>query len=398
MTLRTAVLTFAILILPNAALAQSAVLSTSEADNQREFASGVAAMFAGRYNEAAATFDDLAKHTDAPRVKLELGRSLFLAKRYQEAKRAFNEVYYSPGLPYEVRRSINVYLEKVDRKIGFFIPTLGLSIDSNPAKGTSSTDFLLFGVPVVLAQHERGRAFGLQYGLSGRTPINRSSTISVLGSVNGIKYAQSPNSFFNGNAAFSFDDKTQRFSLESGVQYFRRENSDTLISPYTSVTYRLNSTSLRPTDFTGIVSYSSFKYNSYLNGPAVQVGVRHVAPLSKATTLITGAHASIARTNDRRYDQIEAGVSASIYRTLKAVAADIVLSGSVGQRNFAENDPLFGAIRRDTDIGAEIRILRTKPIRRLFPSVGLRYERRKSSLPFYSYAGAGFTTDLFYRF
>jgi len=362
------------------------------------FASGVAAMFAGRYDEAAATFKELTLRTDAPRVKLELARSLFLAKRYREAKHVFNDVYYSAGLPYEVRRAINIYLEKIDRKIGYFVPTIGLSVDTNPTRATSATDFLLFGVPVVLRQNERGRAIGVQYGVAGRTPLNSSSTLSVVGAVSGVKYLQSRNSFVNADVGLSFDDTEDKISLETGVQFSRRESSDTLISPYLAGTYRLNGTSPSQTDITVAASYNTFRYNYYLNGPVLQASTRHGTQIFKATTLITAAHASITRTVDSRYSQIEGGLSANLYHSLKVIAADVVLSSDVGKRVFSGTDPLFGSTRNDTDFDLGIRFLRTKPFKRLFPSIGIKYERRFSSLPFYSYAETGVTADLLYRF
>lgn len=207
-------------------------------------------MFAGRYDEASATFRELSKHTNAPRVKLELGRSLFLGQHFKDAKQVFNEVYYSSGLPYEVRRSINLYLEKIDRKIGFLVPSFGLSVDTNPRKATTASDFLLLGLPVVLSHQMHGRAIGLQYGLSGRTPLNTSSTLSILGATNGVEYSQITTSYVNATAGLSFDDRKGDVSLESGIQYARRKNSDTLISPYVAGTYRFNSTGPSSTDLT----------------------------------------------------------------------------------------------------------------------------------------------------
>lgn len=395
---RIAALSFALLFFPVAGSAQSVDATTQEADNRREFASGVAAMFAGRYDEAAQTFRKLAEHTDAPRVKLELARSLFLAKHYREAKRVFNDVYYSTGLPYEVRRSINVYLEKIDRKIGYLVPTIGVNLDTNPTRATSATDFQLLGLPVVLRQNAHGRAVGIQYGLAGRVPLDASSAFSLVSAVSGVKYSQSQNSFMNANIGLSHDDVAGKNSLETGVQYSRREKSDTLVSPYISDTYRLNSTGQSQTDFTAALSYSTFKSNSYLNGPVFQAGVTHGTEVSKETSLITGAHASITRTKDSRYDQVEVGVSGTLYRSLKAIAVDVVLSGNIGRRNFSGMDPLFGAIRRDTDLDCGIRLVRTKPLRRLFPSVGVKYERRISTLRYYSYAATGLTAELYYRF
>ncbi len=355
-------------------------------------------MFAGHYDEAAATFRELAKRTDAPRVKLELARSLYLGRHYREAKHVFNDVYYSNGLPYRVRRGINVYLEKIDRKIGYLVPTLGLGLDTNPTKGTAATDFVLFGVPVVLAQHNQRRAIGAQYSLSGRTPLNASSTLSAVGAVSGVKYPRSPNSFVNANLGLSFDDAGEKLSVETGMQYSRRENSDTLVSPYILGIYRLNNARPNQTDLTAIISFNSFEYNSYLNGPVVQTSVRHGTQIGRETILITTLQASVTRTADARYNQVAGAISANLYRSLKAVAVDVVVSGAIGKRIFAGADPLFGSVRRDTDSNLGVQLFRTRPIRKLFPSIGIRYERRDSSLPFYSYAGTGLTADLLYRF
>src|SRR4051812_42148199 len=52
------------------------------AANQRAFEAGARAMLAGDYAGAVAIFELLAETTGAPRVRLELGRSLFLAGEY----------------------------------------------------------------------------------------------------------------------------------------------------------------------------------------------------------------------------------------------------------------------------------------------------------------------------
>ena len=398
MILRTGAIAICALLSSFPASAQEGAAVALEEANRRDFAAGVAAMFAGRYDEAAEIFRDLSRRTSAPRVKLELARSLFLASHYREAKRLFNDVYYSAGLPYQVRRAINVYLEKIDRKIGFIVPTFGITLDSNPTRATSTTDYVLFGSPVVLNQRPHGRAIGIQYGLSGRTPLNASSSLSVVGAISGTKYPESPNSFASANTGLSFDDAQGRHSLETGVQYLRREHSDTLISPYLTGTYRLSGTKQSQTDVGILTSYSTFDSNYYLNGPLLQVSVQHGAEVQKQTTLVTAAHVSTVRTRDSRYNQFEGGLSASVYHSLASLGVDVIVRGQVGRRAFSAVDPLFGGIRRDTDYQGEIKLVRTSPVRRLFPSVGIRYERRDSTLPFYAYADLGITTDLLYRF
>ena len=398
MSLRVIALAISALLGSLPTSAQEAGPVAYEEANRRDFAAGVAAMFAGHYDEAAGLFRELSRRTNAPRVKLELARSLFLAGHYREAKLIFNGIYYSAGLPYQVRRAINVYLERIDRKIGFIVPTFGLTVDSNPTRATSTMDYVLFGSPVVLNQRPHGRAIGVQYGLSGRMPLNASSSLSVVGAISGTKYPESPNSFASANAGVSFDDAQGKHTLETGVQYLRREHSDTLISPYLTGTYRLGGTKQSQTDVGVLASYSTFESNCYLNGPLTQISVQHGAEVQKQTTLVTAAHVSAIRTRDSRYNQLEGGLSASVYHSLASLGVDVIVKGQVGRRAFSGVDPLFGGIRRDTDYQGDIKLVRTSPIRRLFPSVGLRYERRDSTLPFYAYADFGITTDLFYRF
>lgn len=398
MRVGVAVLAIVVAAIPTVSISEPNDSDGQEAANRQEFSAGVAAMLAGHYESAIGIFRVLAARTGAPRVRLELARSLFLAERYRESKREFNQVYYSPNLPYQVRRSINLYLEQIDRRIGYLVPSIGISVDTNPTRATSATDFSLFGLPVVLQQPKRGQAIGLQYGLSGRTPLNGRGTLSLVSAVSGVQYRHSPNSYVEAGAGLSLDDLTGTRSLETGVRLYRRENSDTLVSPYISGVYRLSQTKISQANVTLSLSYSDFRYNAYLSGPVAQAAVQRGIEIAKSATLITSVHGSVTRTRDARYNQVEGGLAASLYRSLPAIAADVVLTGQLARRWFSGVDPLFGALRRDTDWSCGVRVIGTTPFKRLFPSLGVQYERRDSSLPFYSYEQTGFTADLLYRF
>ena len=59
---------------------------------QRAFVHAMQAQQAGDLARAEAIFRAMLEHTDSPRVKLELARTLFLQAKHEEAKRLFKEV------------------------------------------------------------------------------------------------------------------------------------------------------------------------------------------------------------------------------------------------------------------------------------------------------------------
>lgn len=138
------------------ALVASRVALTLPQANQIEFLFGLIAMAESKYAVAARQFRHmLAANPEAVRVRLELGRTLFLANQFQESERQF--LLAGAGhLPPEVRENVDDFLGLIRlRKQFAWTFSLATEVDSNRNGGPASDSVTLFGLPFQLSPGTR---------------------------------------------------------------------------------------------------------------------------------------------------------------------------------------------------------------------------------------------------
>ena len=139
----------------DALVASGASLARAEA-NQLVFLYGLIAMAEGIFAEAALRFRYLLTiDPGAVRVRLELGRALFLGNDFQQAERQFL-LAGSGNLPPAVRENIDDFLGTIRlRKQVSWSFSIAQEADSNRNGGPASDSVTLFGLPFQLSPGTR---------------------------------------------------------------------------------------------------------------------------------------------------------------------------------------------------------------------------------------------------
>ena len=89
---------------------------TKLSDVDLNFYLGRSAYETGRYEVALAAFERVQTlNPNNLRNKLEMGRTYFMLKMYEDAELAFKEVLQNPSIPQNVRTNIELYLSKVTK-------------------------------------------------------------------------------------------------------------------------------------------------------------------------------------------------------------------------------------------------------------------------------------------
>lgn len=133
-------------ILLACASAHAGRMSQNEADIL--FKSALAAMQAGRYGYAIKSYRHLLREVPTSRIKLELARALYLAKRYDESLGLFKEVYLDARTPQSVKRNILPFMEGAELRTMRVRYGVRAITDSNPSRVSDGGTIFFNGVPL----------------------------------------------------------------------------------------------------------------------------------------------------------------------------------------------------------------------------------------------------------
>src|SRR5688572_2322273 len=160
-------------------LASDVLAQQADPEIQRAFIEGAQRLEAGDFQEAARIFRALVLRTDSPRVKLELARTLFYLREYQESRELFRAVMLEPELPWRVRDNIEVFLRAIDDVDGYVRFSASLVSDSNPRNITSEREFTIGGIRLTFEPPaDTKRVTGLRYSVQAQQPLLRERRVS----------------------------------------------------------------------------------------------------------------------------------------------------------------------------------------------------------------------------
>jgi len=192
----------------------------------------------GLLKDALKIYKDLYARTSSIRVLLEIARVNFELGNYQESKEAFLKSYKEGSLPQGVRSSIARYLLKIDKRIPTFIPSIGLSTDSNPMNFTSSKTVSVLGQTLNVVEPPENRSItGLNLGAKYNYPVSADSYVSI-GSIifdaPRSSFDKTSASFSVGKRNFLLDNSRLEFDLS---RVWTKSNSDVLGKSLSLVRY-----------------------------------------------------------------------------------------------------------------------------------------------------------------
>lgn len=119
---------------------------TKLSDSKLNFYLGRSAFETGHYEVALAAFErvDMLDSGNL-RNRLEMGRTYFMLKMYEDAELAFEEVLENPNIPQNVRTNIELYLSKVtkvqQKSFTYINASIDLLYDSNVNYGSLDSEY-----------------------------------------------------------------------------------------------------------------------------------------------------------------------------------------------------------------------------------------------------------------
>ena len=113
---------------------------------------------------------DLLGYTGAPRVKLELARTLYLQGKYAEAKKLFNEVSTQSDTPWRVVDNVQHFVQQIEERAGYLKFGLTTIADSNPRNLAAQKEFAIGDLRVTPTEAPK-KVYGLRYSMRAWKPV-----------------------------------------------------------------------------------------------------------------------------------------------------------------------------------------------------------------------------------
>jgi hypothetical protein len=370
-----------LLAIPVAAFASGEAL-------QRAFVEGMQQLEAGDAAAAERTFRGMLEATDSARVRLELARALYAQGKYEEAKALFREVSYHPDTPWRVRDNIAHFVQDIERRTGYLKLGVTLIADSNPGSIAEQKEFAIGGLRVTPAEAPE-KVYGLRYSARGWLPFERLGAAGYLSA----SYNDYPGHDLD---RLTLDvggvkDLTEsgRLRLKPGIELGSLAGARLYRFPYVAADAVLaESERMR---LTGEVKLgkATFRDFSYLDARQAIAGFSVRRLWSPGAVLSAAASVERSQARERPYSyygwELGPGIDTFWPRWLLMVGA----RASVGERIYAEADPLFGDKRSDEKKRLEVAIGNKRwRWRDSYVSLVASLERNRSTLGFYSYRKA----------
>ena len=363
---------------------------------QREFVEGARLLHAGDYAAAAGVFRALLERTGSPRVRLELARALYHLGEYREARALFRQVLLDRQVPWEVRDNVEAFVRAIDDIEGYVRFSASVVSDTNPRNITSQREFTIGGFRLEFQPPEdAGRVTGLRYGVQAYQPLAREARIGgyVTGSYLDYPGSSLDRLTLDGGVAKLFGDGGTRVraGVETGTFGARRLYE----FPYVAAGQVLSRSALHRLEGEVKLGRANFPRFGFMDArhASAQLGFTRALSDALAASLAGAVEDSAAR--ERPYSYRGFSLEPGIAWLLPEPALLVRASFALGQRNYAEPDPLFGIQRRDRRTRLDVSV-RSKAWRfmNLAPGVLVSFERTQSSIDFFSTRKVNFAIAL----
>jgi hypothetical protein len=362
-----------------------ALARASNEDLQRRFIEGAQAMQTGDAAQAESVFREMLKLTDSPRIKLELGRALFLQGKYEEAKVPFKEVSLQSGTPWRVRDNIAVFIREIEERTGYQKWGVTIVSDSNPRNLPAQKEFSIGDLQVTPTEAPK-RMTGLRYSVQGWKPAEFIRAAGYLVA----SYVDYPTHEFDrltvdAGVAKNLTD-SGRVRGKAGLEFGTFGGNSLYRFPYSgldavlaqSERYRLAS-ELK----LGKVLFPDFDHlESIFKSGALSL--RGEVSQTVAATLRGAVEGS--RAAERPYSYYGWDVGPGINTFWPASTFLVGANLSFGTRKYGDADPLFGERREDHKTRLEVTVGNKKwRWRDSYVSLVASVEENCSNIGFYSY-------------
>jgi hypothetical protein len=326
----------------------------------------------------------LLQDTQAVRVKLELGRALYLSGSWESARQVFVEVLTElpANTPNAVRHNVERFLVEINHKLNPLQFGIGLVKDSNPTQSTKPQKVRLFGLdfdyePSQPAKDELGLRFSANYT---QKPAQRWEW-SALGS-----YTQ----FESKNHTRLFIQPELRYLLEPNLKLWLRgglehegQNNKTV--------RQANYVGLRKMDIWPKAQLSTVLDARWVNNrfPQFDFVNGRTADIQASATYRPSPRLSVSATvgfedvnaKDSSYASNARMVGLSTGLLDAFAGLNVTLSVRQKNRKYAKEDVFFGILRKDKELTHSIGFEKNGfYVFGLKPAVEFVFEKRKSNI------------------
>ncbi|MBR9865686.1 MAG: DUF560 domain-containing protein [Oceanospirillales bacterium] len=362
---------------------------------QAQFILGGIALNNRDYEAAVAIFGDLLRKTNSPRVKLELARALFLARRFKEAQQVFQEVLSERNVPWAVQQNVRLYLDEIDGTLGFVKFGLSFVSDSNPRNFTSSKEVIITGQILNVVPPEDNREVrGLRYKMTTGKPFSDDGRMLGFFNLSFTDFEQSQFDRWTGDTGFIYAfESLPQLKSRTGIEYSEQGGTKQYDFPYTSLLYTPDPVQQFRLNHEFKIGRLHVPTAPHLDANNYTLSTNFTRPLESGV-LVKG-YLSIEKSSTKEDPHSYHGGSIGLGVDLPLSSFGFELSGSVGKRLFGGIDPFFGGKRDDTTKKYGL-IVSNKNIQffSFMPKVGVIYEQNDSSLDFFSYDKISFVFSL----
>jgi hypothetical protein len=388
----------AVLLTGAVLLAQPArAADPDEPANERHFEEALAAERAGDLPGAIRLFSALAAETDASRVRLELARVLFKAGDYRRSQSEFERVYRR-DLPYPVRRTVDVFLDDIDQRIGYLRPSIGLIADSNPTAAAPSGVYDIFGAPLSYKTNARSE-LGVSYRIDGLLPIGRDGERQwqLIGSTDGLWFDRQAARRYGADLGLRTGQLNTRLYATVGWRGTETEFQRTS-SAYLGLDRRLILRPDREIDLAASVEINRFPGRSGLRGETLRGSAAYLRDVARNLTLHVAAGGSLSSVDDSQWPSTTLFAQAGFVRSLPRLNLNLIATVTGSTAGYGAHDVFFGKTRDDRFGRLDLVFYHGRPVFGLFPGVVVSLEERRSNIAFYDYRRAGLSADFRRRF
>ena len=319
---------------------------------------------AGNLAQAEKMLRDLLGYTGAPRVKLELARTLYLQGKYAEAKKLFNEVSTQSDTPWRVVDNVQHFVQQIEERAGYLKFGLTTIADSNPRNLAAQKEFAIGDLRVTPTEAPK-KVYGLRYSMRAWKPVTE---------LGGGGYITASYNDYPGQ-------DLDRLTADAGIA--KNLNDSGSIRGFDAVLAESPSYRVTTELKAGKVRFADFGYLDATHTSAA-FSVRKV--MSEAATVSMSSSVERSSANERPYSyygwELGPGVNTFWPKTALLVGA----RASIGTRKYADVDPLFGERRVDTRHRAEVSVgNKNWRWRNSYVSLVGSLEENRSNIGFYSY-------------
>lgn len=362
--------------------------ATYDPEIQREFVEGARLLNAGEFEAAARTFRALLQRTNSPRVKLELARTLFYLKQYEESRALFKEVQLEPDIPWQVRDNIDRFIQNADDILGYVRFSVSVVGDSNPRNITSQREFTIGGVRLTfLPPEDNKRVTGLRYGVQAYQPILRESRVAGYFTGSYLDYPTSDldRLTVDGGLVKEFGSDAgprARGGIEAGTFGDKRLYH----FPYVGYVQPLSRSAVHNVNADFKLGKVYFPHFSYLDADYVSAALAAFRVLSPTVAVSLGGTVEDSHAYERPYSYYGLTIAPGIAWLITEPALLVRAELSFGKRRYGAPDPLFGERRIDERTRLDFSV-RSKQWRwmNFTPALVVSLDKTHSSIGFYSY-------------